>query len=482
MTTLAPIPYPDYLARKSGVRTVQDGIHIAIGELSEVLFGFQKRGVQRALEMGRAALFLDTGLGKTVCQCEWARCIATHIHTTGDREPRILFVAPLAVAAQTIAEAKSRLGMDIVYSRDGTAATPYTITNYEMIGEFAGQHFDAVVLDESSILKNFTGKTKRQLCEQFAGTRYKLAATATPAPNDLMEIGNHSDFLEVMRSTEMLARWFINDAASVGTYRLKGHAKKDFWQWVSTWAVCASKPSDLGRKFADDDARYQLPKLREEVVLIEDPDTSSVDTGELFDTGTVNISNLNKIKRRTLEARVKEISDLVNSPDFATEPFVIWCETNEESRAIAQAIPGAKEVTGSMSLESKKMTLESFSNQELRVLVSKSSICGFGMNWQHCRNVIFASINFSFEKYYQAVRRFWRFGQDREVHVRVLLSRQESNVWNTILRKARTNEEMKTMMAEVAHHGLPQHSQNSKAYESQTIALPNWIGAGDTNS
>ena len=456
--------YAEYLNAKGGVAAPLMGI-TPVMPLSDVLFDFQHEAVMRALAMGRAALFLDTGLGKTVSQCEWARQIAASI---GDGA-KVLFVAPLAVAEQTIAEAKKRLGMEIGYSRDGKLAGTFTITNYEMIESFAGHQFDAVVLDESSILKNFTGKTKRQLCAQFEGVRYKLAATATPAPNDLMELGNHSDFLEVMRSTEMLARWFINDASNVGTYRLKGHARNEFWKWVSSWSVSATRPSDLGADF--DDARYKLPTLRETIELIEEPVAVNIDTGELFACGEVNLSNMNRVKRSTLPARVAAISEVVNdSEDF----HLIWCETNDESAALARAIPDAVEVTGSMSIEAKRSALRAFSNQETRVLISKSSICGFGMNWQHCRKVIFASINFSFEKYYQAVRRSWRFGQEFPVDVVVYLSRQESNLWETISRKQRANLEMKTQMAKAAND--KSGPVTSSRYElSSSIQLPAFL-------
>jgi superfamily II DNA or RNA helicase len=394
--------------------------------IHESLFGYQKESVKRLLEMGRGAAFLDTGLGKTVIQCEWAR------HIDG----RVLFVAPLAVAQQTKAEALKLLGMELDHCKDGSSTAQYVITNYERLDNFNAEDFKAVVLDESSILKSFMGKTKQSLCEKFANTPYRLACTATPAPNDYMELGNHSEFLGIMPGTEMLTRWFINDAASVGVYRLKGHAISDFWKWVASWSVVASKPSDLGF----DDSGFTLPKLNSHTVPIESDLEMEMGDGMLFDLPVANAANLHRERRKTIDKRVSVIADMVNN---STEPWVIWCESNDESEALARAIPDCVEVKGSDSADNKESRLIAFSEGSARVIVSKPSICGFGMNWQHCRKMVFCAVSYSFEKYYQAVRRCYRFGQKREVDVYVLLSDSEMPVWKAVLDKADRHEGMK---------------------------------------
>lgn len=447
MTYLEFIASKDWAVPSEGIRPSSP--------ISETLFPYQRESVKRLLGMGRGAAFLDTGLGKTAIQCEWAR------HVPG----RVLFVAPLAVAQQTQAEAKRLLGMDLDHCKDGTSSARFVITNYERLERFDPSPFAGVVLDESSILKSFMGKTKQSLCESFAKTPYRLACTATPAPNDYMELGNHSEFLGIMPGTEMLTRWFINDAASVGSYRLKGHAVADFWRWVASWSVVAARPSDLG--FSDEG--FELPPMTSEIITVESELETNHADGLLFDLPVANAANLHRERRKTLGERVSMVAGMVNG---SSDPWVVWCESNEESGALAKAIPDSVEVKGSDSLETKESRLTAFSSGEARAIVSKPSICGFGMNWQHCHNMVFASVSYSFEKYYQAVRRCYRFGQKMPVNVRVLLSSVEIPVWRAVLEKASRHEGMKR---DAALSGGKSGRAERLAYEPGQFALPEWL-------
>jgi superfamily II DNA or RNA helicase len=420
--------YHELLARKS----VSVGTHglARVPKLAPVLFDFQRDVVAWALKQGRAALFLDTGLGKTVCQLEWAR------HVPGD----VLIVAPLAVAQQTVREAADKLGMTVAYSRDGSVCGKVTITNYERVELFDLSRFAGVVLDESSILKSFMGKTKSFLIQSFAKTPFRLACTATPAPNDFMELGNHAEFLGVMPSNEMLTRWFINDTMNFGTYRLKGHAVKPFWQWVASWAACLSSPADIGY---NGDA-YKLPPVSLRHHVIDAPIEAAFSDGWLFDASATNATSLHRNKRKTIRERASLVAELVAAePD---EAWVVWCESNDESAALKAAIPHFVEVKGSDSPEVKEERLESFSTGKVRGIITKASIAGFGLNWQHSRRMVFASLSFSFEAFYQAVRRIWRFGQSRDVTVHVIISSDEHSVWATVADKMDRHEEMKSAM------------------------------------
>jgi superfamily II DNA or RNA helicase len=444
--------YADFLASKkllpASSPIAHDGIHPS-------LFPFQMQVAEFALNKGRAALFLDTGLGKTITQCEWAR------HVPGE----VLIVAPLAVASQTVREARERLGMDVVYSKDGTISSRVTITNYERLDKFDCARFKGVVLDESSILKGFMGKTKQLLCDSFSQTPYRLACTATPAPNDHMELGNHSQFLGVMPSTEMLARWFINDPSKVGVYRVKGHAATDFWEWVGSWAACISKPSDLGF----DDGAYNLPPLKMHTHTVNTP-LQGGDEGELFAMPTSSATDLHKTKRLTIRERCELTAELANNG----ESCLVWCESNDESAMLAKLIPDAVEVKGSDSIDDKEERMTAFSDGRARVLISKPSICGFGMNWQHASHMVFASISYSYESFYQAIRREWRFGQKKPVNVHVVISDAELPVWRTIERKAEQHDDMKRQMVKAIMGGQETSIKNAYVPRAQA-QLPAWL-------
>ncbi len=417
--------YQELLNRKR-VRALDFGIEPK--DTSAALFEFQKRAVEFAIRKGRAALFLDTGLGKTICQVEWARQIP------GDK----LILAPPAVAPQTVREAAQRLGVEIHHSRDGSVNGPITITNYERLHLFDANRFSGIVLDESSILKGFMGKTTERLIQSFRSHPHRLACTATPSPNDHTELGTHAEFLGVMDRGGMLARWFVNDTANTGDWRLKGHAHDSFWQWVSTWAACASKPSDLG----GDDSAFELPPLTTRLSVVDSPARMDVDQGLLFGHAELSATNIHRDKRATMEGRVAASADLANTGDHC----IIWCETNDESSALAKAINDCVDVVGSDDPDEKEAKLDAFSRGDVRAIVTKPSIAGFGLNWQHCSHVVFASLSYSYEQFYQAVRRTWRFGQKRPVHVDVVIADSEQGIWRAIKAKMDSHDEMKSAM------------------------------------
>jgi len=417
----------------------------------------QRDCLEMLLNIGRGAAFLDTGLGKTFLQIDWAR------HIPG----KVLIVAPLAVAHQTIREAKNLLGIEVVYSKEGELSDGITITNYERIHHFDAGELSGIVLDESSILKGKNSKTKKPIVEQFNQVPYRLACTATPSPNDYTELGNHAEFLGLMSTQEMLTKWFLHDSANTGDWRLKKHAVESFWQWVSSWACCVSKPSDLGHS----DEGYDLPELTIKTHTVE---TALESGGQemLFDIPTINATDLHRSKRGTMDERCKMVADMVNDND---RPWLVWCESNDESALLAKLIPDSVEVKGSNTPDQKEDRLLSFTDQKSRVLVSKSSICGFGMNWQHCRDIAFASISYSYEKFYQAVRRSWRFGQDQEVRTHVVLADSELPVWRAIEKKTINHDQMKKAMRE----SVFSNSEGAKVKQAYNAkgkgSLPSWI-------
>lgn len=430
---------------------------VSTDELSTVLFDFQKTVTNFALKNGRAALFLDTGLGKTACQLEWCR------HVPGKK----LILAPLAVAAQTTRWAKEMMGLDIYHSRDGSIGHDITIANYERLHLFDVSDFDGVVLDESSILKAMMGATRNQLCEAFKQTPYRLACTATPAPNDFTELGNHAEFLGVMNYTEMLSTWFLNDSSDTGTWRLKRHAETDFWDWVSSWAACVEKPSDVG----GDDAPFELPPLKIQEHRVETEYESGREEGTLFRVANLSATSLHAEKRASAETRVAKVAELTEGHDFN----LIWCETNQESEALADAIPDSVEVKGSDSIERKEEMLDGFSQGKIRNMITKPSLAGFGLNWQHCNHVIFASVSYSYEQFYQAVRRSWRFGQKREVTADVVMSEAEVPIWNAVLRKGQSHSHMKTKMRNIHLINGEQKEIQVTYNPTQKGTLPLWL-------
>jgi hypothetical protein len=411
-----------------------------IPPLNPALKDHQRHSVEFALKAGCAALFLDTGLGKTLCALEWGRVVVEH---TG--RP-VLMLAPLAVAAQHEREAV-KFGIDAKAVREpDEITTPRVyITNYDRLGKFNADDFAGVILDESSILKSFTGATTRALIAAFKHTPFRLCCTATPAPNDHMELGQHCQFLGIMNSNEMLSRWFIADQSNMGRYRIKGPAVKSFWEWVASWARCVSRPSDLGF----DDTGYDLPTLdlkRHIVAADRSLDAGAEKDGQarLFRMPDTSATSIHREKRMTTDARADVIADLVAAEPG--EPWVIWCDTDYEADALADRIPGAIEVRGSMSAEVKEANLTMFSTGQVRVIITKPSIAGFGLNWQHSARMAFVGLSFSYESFYQAIRRCWRFGQSRPVNVHVACADTEESIWQIVSRKAGDHDAMKAEM------------------------------------
>ncbi len=396
------------------------------------LFEWQKLVVAWAIRQGRAALFAECGLGKTPMQLEWAHQVSEHTSRP------VLILAPLAVSQQTVSEGV-KFGVRVTHCREPHDVAPgVNITNYERLEKFDTSQFGGVVLDESSILKSFNGTTRLLLNESFKDTPYKLCCTATPSPNDYSEFGQHADFLQICSPMQMLATYFINDTFNTGDWRLKGHAESAFWEWVGTWAACVSKPSDIGFP----DSGYTLPKLNLQFEQVEVDQTAETD-GELFRHATMSATTMHKEMRLTCAARVRRCAELVNTSD---ESWVVWCNTNYEADELKAAIPDAIEVRGGDSPERKEKLLTQFTNGEARVIITKASIAGYGLNWQHCRNQAFVGLSYSFEDFYQATRRLYRFGQTREVNCHIIQAETEIKVRDSIQQKIDNHRKMQEQM------------------------------------
>lgn len=401
--------------------------------LNEHLFDFQHAIVSWAVRRGRAAIFADTGLGKTLMQLSWADEVARH---TGGM---VLVLAPLAVSEQTI-EQGSTFGIEVRrVPHGGTPDAPGVwITNYERMDAIDFTELNGLVLDESSILKAHDGKTRQRIIDAAQGIPYRLSCTATPSPNDFEELGNQCEFLGVMSRTEMLATYFVNDTGDTGTWRLKGWGASKFWEWMGQWAVVVRNPSDIGF----DGSRYELPPLK----YFEHVVSAGEQEGELFARPAMGLAERRKAQRESVEARCKALADLVNSEP--NEPWLIWCHLNDEAALLTELIHGAVNVQGSDSAESKSKNLMGFAHGDVRVLVSKPKIAGFGMNWQHCARMAFVGLDDSFEKFYQAVRRCYRFGQKREVQVHLFTAENEGQILENLKRKEVAHHEMSTNMIE----------------------------------
>lgn len=424
------IDYADFIKskRRSEVATGH-----APGELNEHLFDFQHAIVSWAVRRGRAAIFADTGLGKTLMQLAWADEVVAH--TAGI----VLILAPLAVSEQTI-EQGSTFGIEVKRVPHGEApdGPGIWITNYERMDMIDFTELSGIVLDESSILKSHTGKTRTAIIEASQCVPYRLSCTATPSPNDFEELGNQCEFLGVMTRTEMLATYFVNDTGDTGTWRLKGWGASKFWEWMGSWAVVLRNPSDIGF----DGSKYILPEpvYHEHVV-----ETEQIGD-ELFARPAMTMLERRKAQRDSIVNRCKALADVVNAD--TSEPWLIWTHLNDEAEMLAELIPGAVNVQGSDSAESKTKNMMAFTHGELRVLISKPKICGYGMNWQHCARMAFVGLDDSFEKFYQAVRRCYRFGQKRNVHVHVFTAENEGQILANIKRKEQNHHEMSANMIE----------------------------------
>jgi hypothetical protein len=462
------VTYEEFIATKRAGAPAA-GIEVSPDAIHPMLFPFQRACTVWALRRGKACLFQGCGMGKTLQFLEWARHVSHH--TSG----RVLILAPLAVGAQTVAEGKKMgLGVCQVRSQDEVERAPHPIvvTNYDMLQAFDAESFAGVILDEGSVLKNYTGATKRLILQRFRHTQWKLVATATPAPNDHLELGNYGEFITGMPSNEMIARWFVNNSMRAGDYRLKQHAEGDFWRWVASWAVCMSRPSDLGYS----DEGFDLPELRLHQVTVEaDPDRA-YQVGRLFLEGNLSATQIWADKRLTAEVRCEAAAQLVRQD--GADPWIVWCDTNHEADLLVRLLPDVVEVRGSESVPAKERKLSEFSDGKARVIITKPEIAGFGLNWQHCWQQVFVGASYSFEKTYQALRRSWRFRQTHPVDAWMISTDSERGVREALRAKDAEYQAMqRAMNAAMGDFGLQrQEDRVAKRYQpAHALVLPDWM-------
>jgi DNA modification methylase len=433
--------YDVFLKNKLKTKS-NEGFEVNEAELNSNLFDFQRFIVKRALKNGKYAIFADCGLGKTIMQLEWARLVSKHTNKP------VIILTPLAVSGQTIKEG-AKFGIECVKYTNQTDIGVY-ITNYEQLDNIDCSIFGGVVLDESSILKNFEGSIKKSIIDNFANTHYKLACTATPSPNDPMEIGNHSEFLDVMSRNEMLAMYFIHDGGETAKWRLKGHAVGLFYQFISTWAIMLNKPQDIGFEMAG----YDLPPLNlVECQII----TPKRDNGQIFNDAVISATNFNSELRLTQKERLDKVVEIINNNKG--QNFIIWIKQNVEGEYLKKVLEDSREVKGNDTSEYKEKTLLGFGNNEFRILITKSKIASFGMNYQNCNNHIFASLDFSFESLYQSIRRSYRFGQKNQVNIYLITTDTMENVQKSISNKQKKFEIMKDEMAKAMNLNLTNQLQ-----------------------
>jgi hypothetical protein len=473
-----PDAYRDFIARKSRVVNAEP-VPMADDGIAEHLFPHQRDLVGWALRRGRAAIFADCGMGKTAIQLEWARHCAEH--------GRVLILAPLAVGEQTVAEG-ARFGVAVEYAREDTGAR-ITITNYEMLHAFNPAAFVAVVIDESSRLKDATGKQRTQIIEAFAATRWRLACTATPAPNDFTELGNHSQFLGVKSHVEMLSEYFVHDGGDTSVWRLKGHAEQEFWRWVCSWGAVVKRPSDLGHS----DEGYALPELRRHDHVISVDHKTAQAAGMLFADEVRSLSDQRATRRATTADRIAKVLELTKAAPWAKKgrktnntPVLIWCELNTEQDAIAEALAEAGvsivSIDGSMSNEDKIACHAEWLSGKVQAMATKMSIFGHGLNWQHCWTMIFVGVSHSFEQTYQGLRRCWRFGQTHPVDVHVIRAETEGAIVENLRRKGEDAERLAGEM--VARVGAMMREEITGAkrewdiYRPSEIVMPSWLTSG----
>lgn len=467
MTDLAS--YQDMLARK---RVTFEPRGLAkVPALNAAMFPHQRACTEFALEAGSAGLFLATGLGKSLCSLEWGRVVVEHANKP------VLMLAPLAVSRQHEREAH-KFGIEARAIREASevgGASIY-ITNYERLKKFDPDAFAGVILDEAGILKSFTGSTSRALRAAFSKTPYRLSATATPAPNDHMEIGQQSEFLGVMESPEMLTRWFIADQAEMGRYRIKNAARRSFWDWVASWSRCIDLPSDLGFE----DGAYVLPELtlHPHVVgadLFKEVGAEANGQMRMLRLPEMNATSIHREKRLTLDIRIDHLAEIVErEPD---EAWVLWCETDAEADALMERFPDAVEVRGSQSAETKEEGLTAFSEGRVSKIITKPKLAGFGLNWQHCARMGFVGLSFSYEQFYQAVRRCWRFGQTRAVEVHAVRSDTEHAIWEAINRKADRHDVMKDAMRLSMRRAHTKVRTLDDYHPTRNLEVPAWLTA-----
>jgi len=451
--------YNDFLGGKT-ITDRKTGFNPA--DLNPMLYDFQKAITKWALRRGRAAVFADCGLGKTPIQLEWAN----QIHRK-HKKP-ILILAPLAVSKQTQQEG-IKFGVDVNICRSQSdVVNGINITNYEMLHKFNPDEFIGIVLDESSILKSYTGKYRNLIIESFRETLYKLACTATPSPNDYMELGNHAEFLGSMDRSEMLSCFFINDTSDTGVWRLKKHGRSEFWEWVCSWAVMLNIPSDLG--FNDNDFLLPEIEIHEHIINHGKPLP-----GKLFVENARTLAERRTARKETVQQRSNMAAALING---SKERWLIWCNLNIESETLKRLINGAVEIKGADTTSHKENSMIGFTTGDIRILVTKPKIAGFGMNWQHCNNVVFVGLSDSYESYYQAVRRCWRFGQQKKVNVHIITADIEGNVVANIKRKEKDlikmREKMVDNMSDISSDAVRGLERDRHEYKTAIAEDENW--------
>jgi len=443
--------YQQFLNTK-GIRNDMEGFEPLW--MPDFLYDFQKKLVEWSLRKGKAALFEDCGLGKTPQQLVWAQNIVEKTNK------KVLILTPLAVSYQTVKEAE-KFGIKITRTQNGNAHKGINVTNYERLGRFNSKDFAGIVCDESSILKNFDGKTRRLITDFMSNIDYRLLCTATPAPNDFVELGTSSEALGRMTRQQMLGMFFTHKGSNTSEWVLKGHAKKKFWQWVSTWGRALRKPSDLG--FADD--KFILPPLHFQRHLIK----SNYEENVLIPSPAVGLDEQRAEKRRTLSIRCEKVASLV--PEY--EPCLIWCHLNDEGDLLEKIIPEAIQVSGRDKDTDKENKLIGFSKGDIRILITKPKIGGFGMNWQHCSTMTFFPSH-SHEQFYQASRRCWRFGQKKEVICHLVASNRESIIMHNMIRKERQAIEMYNgIIQEMSEFQL--NSKKEIEIETEKVEVPKWL-------
>jgi len=463
--------YDDFIKSKM-TKSVDSGFEISVDDLNPMLFDWQKEIVRWSLAKGKSAIFADCGLGKTAMQLEWAHQVAIH---TG--KP-VLILAPLAVSRQTHNEG-IKFGNNCHICLDYTdVVTGVNITNYERLEKFQECSWGGICLDESSILKSFTGKIRNQIISMFDDVDYKLACTATPSPNDFVELGNHSEFLKIMNMSEMLATYFVHDGETSSEWRLKGHAETIYWEWISSWAIMMTNPSDIGF----DSVKFNLPSLSINRHIIEiDSSEELDDSGQLslFPVQASTLSERRFARKESTNKRVEKVIELVQSDPDAS--WLIWVDFNAESDAIYRALDGCVEVKGSDTIDHKENSIIGFSNGSIKRIVTKPSICGFGINWQICHNMIFCGLSDSYEMYYQSIRRCWRFGQLNNVTAHIVIGEREQSILNNITRKEISFTKMTTEMIKLTRDSIiNQLKKTTRITErymtNETIKLPERLG------
>ena len=448
--------YKEFLQNKRFVLE-SSGFDIDKSELNPMLYDFQKDIVRWALKKGKACIFADCGLGKTPMQLSWAHQV--HKHTGG----KVLILAPLAVADQTKREAEKFGYSAKVVERQEDCTKGINITKYGKLDRFVAKEFTGIVLDESSILKSYSGKVRTAIIQNFHEVPYKLACTATPAPNDYMELGNHSEFCGVMTRPEMLSMFFVHDGGETSKWRLKGHAEDVFWQWLATFSVFVDNPNNIGYEIDG----YNLPPMNIKEIIVD---------GDIPTTETLTLTERRQARKDSLQLRCEQAADLVNNSD---EQWLVWCDLNDESHKLHELIKESVEVQGSDKDTYKSQSMLNFSRGEVKCLVTKPKIAGFGMNWQNCHNMIFTGLSDSYEQYYQALRRCWRFGQENPVNVYIIISSKEGCVKENNERKQadfeKMQKEMTELTKEITKKELESTCRISTPYEPhEKMILPKW--------